>query len=219
MLAAHDAVLLDMDGTLVDTEPIHCAVHQEILRGFGIHLGDDRIYENCGKGDEGFYREIFAEYGIPGGDPEAIAREILDRLAAHYRREPVPLRPGASTFLDGCARRGIPVVVVTSTDGWLADTALRSAGVADRLPDRVCHEDTEAHKPDPAPYLLACRRLGIAPARGLAIEDSPNGLRSAKAAGASAVAVGSVIPRARQLAEKPDGWVARLDDLLGPEGT
>ena len=187
------ALLLDLDGTLVDTEPIHCEVHRELLGEHGIHLSQAEIYTNIGAGDLAFYGELMQRHGIDG-DPAAWCAEKDRRMLARYRRGGLQSQPGVPTLLELAVDLAIPCCVVTSSRREMADLALAGAGLDQRLPTRVCWDDTDEHKPLPAPYLAGLARLDLDSAAGVvAIEDSAPGVTAAHRAGCRVVAVSHLV--------------------------
>lgn len=208
------ALLLDMDGTLVDSEPVHFRAHQRFLATQGIAVSEADLLGNIGKGDEVFFSDLARLAGI-ACDPAAwvVAKTAL--LHDLYRSEGLPLRPGVQELLAQAFASGVPCMVVTNSGRETARIALEAAGLDRRLPMRVCWEDTVAHKPDPAPYRLAASRLGLAPAMCQAIEDSPSGVRAAVAAGCRTLAVAGLVP-AETL--RRVGAHAVVSSLLGWEG-
>jgi HAD superfamily hydrolase (TIGR01509 family) len=113
---------------------------------------------------------------------------MLERAAAGR----VIVRPGARELLAEVAAAGIAHALVTSSQRAFAAAVLASTGL--RFPVVVTGDDVTAHKPDPQPYLLAARLLGVDPGRCVALEDSPNGVASAAAAGCLVIAVPSLLP-------------------------
>src|SRR4051812_23868031 len=210
------ALLLDLDGTLVDTEPRHFVAHERFLAGQGMPVTRADVVGNVGKGDHRFYVELAARAGRTI-DAEAWVEAKTDLLLELYRREGVALQPGVDRLLDHAWREGIACCVVTSATRRVARATLAAAGLADRLPNRVCWDDTPAHKPDPAPYLLAASRLEVPPSSCVAIEDSISGVASAAAAGCVVIGFAGLIP-AESL--RGAGAVATVIDLgeLLPEG-
>jgi HAD superfamily hydrolase (TIGR01509 family) len=104
----------------------------------------------------------------------------------------VPIRPGARELLAEVVAAGLPHALVTSSEREFMDAVLARTGLSfDAL---VCAEDVSVTKPDPEPYLLAAKLLGADPARCVALEDSPNGVASAEAAGYRVIAVPSLVP-------------------------
>jgi HAD superfamily hydrolase (TIGR01509 family) len=207
------ALLIDMDGTLLDTEPLHFEAHRRFLATVGIVPTEAELVGNIGKGDVTFYQDYMVRYGKTGDAVawvEAKTRTLMDL----YRTQGVPIRPGAHELLDHAAIEGIACVVVTSSERALAAVALAVCGLAARLPVRICREDTQRHKPDPAPYLLAASRLSMPSESCLGIEDSGSGVAAAHAAGCTVVGVRGHIPEAELRRRGAVTIVDRLDELV-----
>jgi HAD superfamily hydrolase (TIGR01509 family) len=120
-----------------------------------------------------------------------VERWMLDGMLSLAEAGRVTVLPGARELLAEVAAAGLPYALVTSSQRALADAVL--AGTGFRFPVTVCGEDVPATKPDPAPYLLAAKLLDVEPGRCAALEDSPNGVASATAAGCLVVAVPSFV--------------------------
>lgn len=207
------AFLLDLDGTLLDTEPLHFQAHRRFLGSQGIEPTQDDLVGNIGKGDVEFYSELMRRHGKQG-DPVAWVAGKTDTLIGIYREQGVRINPGGSELLARAFAEGIACVVVTSSERALARAALEAAGLAGRLQMRVCREDTVRHKPHPEPYLLACVRLGIPPQRCQAVEDSPSGVAAARTAGCPVVAMSGHVADELLLRAGAQRMIARLDELL-----
>lgn len=206
------ALLLDLDGTLVDSEPRHFAAHTRFLASVGITVTHDQVVGNVGKGDGVFYRELMASTGVTG-DPADWVERKTELLMDMYRAEGLALRPGVHGLLDRAAAQGVFAYVVTSAEHRLALLSLAVTGLLPRLPARVCHEDVLKHKPAPDPYLLAASRLGVPPERCLVIEDSPSGIRAGKAAGCTVIGYPGVLSPEVLLAAGADRLVTHLDQV------
>ena len=206
------ALLLDLDGTLVDSEPCHFAAHFRFLSTVGIPVTQADVEGNVGKGDRVFYRSLMAQYGIVGDADAWVARKT-DMLLDIYREQGLHLRPGVVGLLERAAARGLYGYVVTSAERRVAAMSLTVTGLAQRLSARVCHEDVTHHKPDPEPYLLAATRLSVPPARCLVIEDSPSGVRAGKAAGCTVIGFAGVISASELSAAGADQVVTHLDQV------
>jgi HAD superfamily hydrolase (TIGR01509 family) len=185
------AVLWDMDGTLVDTEPYWIEAEHEIVAEHGGVWTEEHAHALVGNP-----LIVSAEYIRAHGGvdlpPEEIVDRLLERVVAAVRRR-VPWRPGARELLDELTGDGVPCALVTMSWTPLADAIL------DRLPagtfEVVVTGDEVRHgKPHPEPYLTAAELLGVRPEDCLAIEDSPTGVASAAAAGVPVVAVPAVVP-------------------------
>lgn len=185
------AVLWDMDGTLVDTEPYWIAAEYRLVESFGGSWSDEHAHAIIGKPllvSASYLRE---HGGVPM-TPEQIVDRLLAAVIADTRRQ-VVWRPGTLALLAEMKAAGLPTAMVTMSYRNLAATVaeLLPPGSFDTL---VCGDDVRNGKPDPEPYLLAAARLGVPPSECLAIEDSPSGIASAEAAGCLVVAVPNQVP-------------------------
>ncbi|MFJ5532094.1 HAD-IA family hydrolase [Streptomyces sp. NPDC093261] len=183
------AVLFDMDGTLVDTERLWWEAVERIAAGLGRALDADDQPEVLGRPVEHTADWLASLTGAPAAGISAeLHREFADRV-----RDGVEPRPGALALLDALARDGIPTALVTASPRAVADTVLEALG-AERFAVSVTADDTERTKPAPDPYLAACRALVVDPVACVAVEDTPTGVASAEAAGCAVLAVPSLAP-------------------------
>ena len=184
------AVLWDMDGTIVDTEPYWIAAEFDIVESHGGTWSHDHARALVGADllDAGRY---IREHGGVERSPHDIVEMLLDRTVESVRRE-VPWRPGARELLAATRDRGVPCALVTMSWRRFANEVVGAlpSGSFDEV---VVGDDVERGKPHPDPYLLAAERLGLRPETCLAIEDSPTGVRSALAAGCTVLAVPHVV--------------------------
>lgn len=210
------AVLCDLDGTLIDSEPLHCEAHRRFLATQGIVITEAEILGNIGKSDRAFYRALMERFGKSADDRsiEAWMAAKTQVLIGIYREGALKLMPGVREFLDHAATEGVPCMVVTSSHRELADVALEVTGLATRLPARICHDDTPLRKPHPDPYLLAAARLGVPAARCLVIEDSVFGITAGVKTGACTVAVRGYTPEADALAAGAHRLISSLAELI-----
>ncbi|MFZ5871280.1 MAG: HAD family hydrolase [Actinomycetota bacterium] len=186
-----DAVLWDMDGTLVDTEPYWIEAEYALVAEHGGTWSDEHAHALVGNP-----LLTSAWYIREHGGVDLPDVEIVERLLAHVVErvnEHVPWQPGARELLADLAAHGVPSALVTMS--W---TSL-AAAVTGRLPAGtfaavVTGDQVTRGKPHPEPYLEAAARLGVDVRRCVAIEDSVTGLRSAEAAGAVTVGVPHLVP-------------------------
>jgi HAD superfamily hydrolase (TIGR01509 family) len=185
------AVLWDMDGTLVDTEPYWITAEYELVGEHGGTWSDEHAHALVGN-DLLVSAEYIARHGGVDLPPTEIVERLLDRVVAQARRE-VPWRPGARELLAELVERGVPCALVTMSWARLA-RAIVDVLPAGTFAAVVTGDEVRHGKPHPEPYLTAARRLGADPAACVAIEDSPTGVASATAAGVPTVAVPVVVP-------------------------
>ncbi|WP_171109239.1 HAD-IA family hydrolase [Streptomyces sp. Z423-1] len=180
------AVLFDMDGTLVDTERLWWEAVEHVA---GRPLTDADQPEVLGRPVEHTAAWLADATGRPVTDLSA----ALHRQFAERVRTGIVPRPGALDLLDALARDGVPTALVTASPRDVAGTVLDVLG-ADRFAVAITADDTTAGKPAPEPYLAACHALGAEPAACVAVEDTHTGVTSAEAAGCAVLAVPSLAP-------------------------
>lgn len=198
-LSPHEApaaVLWDMDGTVIDSEPLWLDAELSMLARYGIELTAETRDRLIGSGLRRAAL-VFQELGVPLGIDEIIA-EWEAGVIAGLRAAGPQWRPGAVELLESLAAAGIPSALVTMAVRSIADA------VVGLLPDGLFHgivagDEVAREKPDPDPYLRGAALLGVPIERCLAIEDSPTGLASARASGAVAIGV----PNLLDLGEAP----------------
>ncbi|MFE9094486.1 HAD-IA family hydrolase [Streptomyces sp. NPDC007264] len=183
------AVLFDMDGTLVDTERLWWEAVERVAAGLGRPLAEHDQPQVLGRAVEDTADWLADVTGAPAA---GVAADLHREFAGRVRGGIVP-RPGALDLLDALARDGIPAALVTASPRSVADTVLDALG-AGRFAVSVTADDTVHTKPAPDPYLAACRALGADPAGCVAVEDTPTGVASAEAAGCAVLAVPSLVP-------------------------
>lgn len=185
------AVLWDMDGTLVDTEPYWMRAEHELVAAHGGVWTDDLAHQLVGKALKVSARTIIDSTGIDLTVMQVVTH-LLDRVIEQVE-EQIPWRPGAPELLAELGAHGVDNVLVTMSWRNLAEA------VVGNLPDEsfgalVTGDEVANGKPHPEPYLLAAATLGVDPGECVAIEDSPTGVRSATAAGVPTIAVPHIVP-------------------------
>ncbi|MFE1310259.1 HAD-IA family hydrolase [Streptomyces sp. NPDC058755] len=181
------AVLFDMDGTLVDTERLWWEAVEQVA---GRALSEADQPEVLGRAVE--HTAAWLAAGATGRTEADLAAELHREFADRVRTGIVP-RPGALDLLDALAAAGVPTALVTASPRAVADVVLDALG-AGRFAVSVTADDTARTKPAPDPYLAACRALGVDPAACVAVEDTETGVSSAEAAGCAVLAVPSLAP-------------------------
>jgi HAD superfamily hydrolase (TIGR01509 family) len=181
-----DAVVFDLDGVLMDSEQRWNAAKEELVRERGGRWRDDAPVTMMGMSSTEWAAYLRDELGVPM-DAEAISADVVARMERGYRQE-LPLLPGARRAVRELAARW-PLGLASSSNREIIDLVLDVAGFAGDFAVAISSEEVARGKPAPDVYLQAARRLGVDPARCVAIEDSSNGLRAAHAAGMAVIAV------------------------------
>ncbi len=183
--------MFDMDGLLVDTEPLWFKVESEIMARLGGSWDRADQGRLIGGSLVKSVDYMLARATIPAA-PATVASWMVDGMVALLTQGDTQLMPGARELLDEVASAGIPCALVTSSERPVMDAVIGRLGVG--FGATVCAADVSAAKPDPGPYLLATKLLGASPHRCVVLEDSPNGVAAAEAAGCAVVAVPSLVP-------------------------
>jgi mannitol-1-/sugar-/sorbitol-6-/2-deoxyglucose-6-phosphatase len=188
---AAEAVVLDMDGLLIDTEPVWRAAQSAVFAGLGVVLSEADLIDSTGQPVEELIpiwrrRAPAGDGACPLTDAE-IADRITDRVIAHVEAVGQPM-PGVTAAIALFERCGLRLAIASSSSLRLIDAVCDRLGLA-RIAVRCSARDEVRGKPAPDVYLTAARRLGVAAGSCLALEDSPNGIASARSAGMRCVAV------------------------------
>jgi pyrophosphatase PpaX len=204
-------VLFDLDGTLIDSGPIILASMQHAVRTvLGREIPPDELGVTVG--GQGIVAQM-----------RAIDEQHADELLDVYKKHNDGLHETLEAFdelvavLPALKAEGRKLGIVTAKRRMTVALALdRFPALASEFDVVVAHEDTERHKPDPDPVLLAVEKLGGTPSEAVYVGDSPFDIGAAKAAGVYAVAVGwgGIHPDERLLAEEPDAFVHSPEELL-----
>ena len=208
---AFQAVVLDLDGVLIEGEEVWDEVRQGLVRERGGRWTPQAHVAMMGMSSHEWSRYMAEELGVPM-EPRAISDETVALVVARYTQE-LPLVDGAGEVVRTLAGRW-PLALASSANRPIIDLVLDRSGLAGCFRATVSSEEVTRGKPAPDVYLEAAARLGVAPAACVAVEDSGNGLRAAAAAGMRVVAVPNRrFPPAPELVEAADLVVADLREL------
>jgi HAD superfamily hydrolase (TIGR01509 family) len=181
------AVVLDLDGTLVDTESAWLAAEAELAAEAGHRFGPADVAACRGGSIETVTTYLIGLLGVPTSRHQEVATDLAVRVAAHQPVPPVPM-PGALELVRALAGR-VPLGIVTNSGRAELERVLDGIGLAEQFPVTVSADDVEWPKPHPDGYLQAFAALGADPRRCVVIEDSATGAEAARAAGALLVTV------------------------------
>jgi len=185
------AVMFDMDGLLVDSEPLWFEVESSVMARLGGQWSEADQQALVGGSLARSLDYLLARASRPASR-ETVAGWMVDGMVELLNRRPAPVLPGAVELLTEVAEAGVPYGLVTSSERPVMEAVLQHLHVT--FPVTGCGDDVSQSKPDPEPYLLAAAKLGADPRRCVALEDSPNGVAAAEAAGCLLIAVPSLVP-------------------------
>lgn len=181
-----DAVVFDLDGVIVDSEQVWDDVRERYTHESGGTYTATATRDMMGMSSPEWSRYMAEALGVPG-TPEEINAAVVERMLERYGEQP-PLLPGAVDAVRLIAARW-PVAIASSSNPELIERVVTRAGLEQSIRIVVSSQQVARGKPAPDVYLEAARRLDVEPARCAAVEDSENGIRSAKAAGMRVLAI------------------------------
>lgn len=213
-MSAVEAVIFDMDGLLIDSEPFWQDAEMEVFAGVGVTLERQDCLRTMGMRSDAVVEYWLARrpWDADRHPAAAVESRILDRVIELVRACGVP-RPGVRRALDWAA--GLPArrAVASSSPMRVITATLETLAIADDFEVVHSAEHEERGKPDPAVYLTTARRLGVAPGSCLALEDSLAGMRSARSAGMRCVMVPDASLRGRDELAEADAVLESLEQI------
>ncbi|HET9015817.1 MAG TPA: HAD family phosphatase [Thermomicrobiaceae bacterium] len=206
------AIVFDLDGLLVDSEPVQIAAWEAFLAGHGRELGPTLVADMFGLRIRDSARLVVERLALDLAVDEVIAR----RDALFFASLPGGLRamPGATALVAELTRRGIPLALATSGHRRYVDVALDAIGLSGAFAVEITGDMVARGKPDPDIYLAAAQGLGIASEDCVALEDAPLGVASAKAAAMRCLAIPNAMTRDLPGLDVADAVLGSLGDVL-----
>jgi HAD superfamily hydrolase (TIGR01509 family) len=180
-------LIFDMDGVLIDSEPLHLCAYQELLQGFGITFTEADNYPFIGRTDLELAQHLIALHKLPVQPLQLIEKKeaVLARL---FGTKLMPM-PGLMMVLERAGQICLPTAVASSATLPTIQLVIKTLDIARYFQTLTSGDEVEHGKPAPDVYLLAAERIGVSPKNCLVIEDSLNGVLAAKAAGMQCIAI------------------------------
>lgn len=188
----YKAVIFDMDGVIFDSERLVLEAWQKIAAKYGIK-GMEEVLPRCLGVNAQATREIFREYYGQDFPYDEYKKEASALFHSRYGNGKLPLKPGVKELLSYLKENGYLVGLASSTRQAIVEREIRDAGLMPYFDNLVCGDMLKRSKPEPDIYLKACENLDVEPRMAVAVEDSYNGIRSAKRAGMVPVMVPDMV--------------------------
>lgn len=195
------AVIFDMDGVLIDSEPVHREIEKKLFDKLGIVVPEALHLSYMGASNEFMYSDLKLKFGLSEKIGELIEMDDLFRCDYLMNRKGIQLVEGVSVLLQAIKSAGLKLAVATSSSPGIVKILLSKCEIASIFDAIVTTKEAGASKPSPDVYLLAAKKIGVRPSDCIVFEDSPNGLLAAKNAGMYCVVVQSDGVPVRMLAK------------------
>lgn len=174
-------VIFDMDGVLIDSENYHFEIERQALSHFGVDLTHAVADKFMGTRFEDYFKALIEIFNLPVTVADLLG--VHGELAEKYYSEIFVLNPYVKETLENLRAQKVQIGLATGSHKRFASASLKNLGIMDYFEQAVFAEDVLNGKPNPEPFLTAAKKLGVHPEKILAVEDTPNGFKSAKGAG------------------------------------
>jgi len=183
-----EAIIFDMDGTLVDTEPFNTEIEKRLFRLNKVEISEEAHQKYLGIASDAMWLEITEQHQLQIPVSELIEQNHKESYRYLSEVEQIPIMTGLIDLLKKLQARKYPMAVASSSTPEIIDLILKKTNLKKYFQVILSAEEAGKSKPEPDVFLLAAEKLGINPANCLVVEDSPNGIKAAKAAGMLCVA-------------------------------
>jgi beta-phosphoglucomutase family hydrolase len=182
------AVIFDMDGVLIDSEPFHLVVNEKIFANLGINLSEEEYHSFIGTTHKDMWGTIKKRYNLPQSVPELVNMQVSGNIDHIKNEEIEPIKiKGVTDLLSKIARANIKIGIASSSPTEVIELVINKLGISDYFSAIVGGEEIKKGKPSPDIFLKAAKRLNSKPSDCIVIEDSKNGVLAAKTAGMKCV--------------------------------
>ncbi len=208
-----EAVIFDMDGVLIDSEPFHLVVNEKIFANLGINLSEDEYHSFIGTTHKDMWSTIKKRYNLPQSVPELVNMQVSGNIDYIKNEEIEPIKiKGVTDLLSKIARENIKTGIASSSPTEVIELVINKLGISNYFSAIVGGEEIKKGKPSPDIFLKAAKRLNSKPSGCIVIEDSKNGVLAAKAAGMKCIGFNNPNSGNQNL-EKADLIIDNYDSL------
>jgi beta-phosphoglucomutase family hydrolase len=176
------AVIFDLDGVILDSEPLHFEADRLAMRDYGMEIPDEVLVSYVGVSGRDMWADLIASFGIPDTLEGILARQKAHKLKLLAETKLTAIA-GIPELLDTLLQAGAAIGLASSSPRYFIQSIIENLGIASYFQAVASGEEVARSKPSPDVFLLAAERLGVDPADCIVIEDSAHGVRAAKAAG------------------------------------
>jgi beta-phosphoglucomutase family hydrolase len=182
------AIIFDMDGVLVDSEPFHIEIEKQQFLLNQISISDEEHSQYMGVASDVMWKEIAEHHSFNVSVEDLTEQFKVQSIQYFSELDEIPVMPGLIDLLEKLSRKNFPMAVASSSYPEIIKIILEKTGLLKYFKVIVSSQEAGKSKPEPDVFLLAARKLGVLPQNCLVIEDSANGIKAAQAAGMSCVA-------------------------------
>jgi beta-phosphoglucomutase family hydrolase len=185
------AIIFDMDGVLIDSEPIHLKATNRILKKFGVELKGEENLAYQGMNELDYWKELVKKFSLPS-EPEKLAAEKNFEMWKILKSSKLKLFPHVKRFLKRMKNLGLKLAVASSSPRNQINFMLEKTGILDFFDVIISGDSLKRGKPHPDIFLITAEKLGLEPEECVVIEDSRNGIMAGKSAGMIVIAMGAL---------------------------
>ena len=195
------AIIVDMDGLMIDSERVTFECYQEILKGMNLTMDEEFYKTLLGKPLKGIYQRFYDVYGndFPIED---VIKDVHALMAKRFETEGVPIKTGLKSLLEYLKENNYKTIVATSSNRDRVDTILSQAQITDYFDDSICGDEVTKGKPNPEVFLKSCQKLGVNVDEAIVLEDSEAGIQASYDAGIKVICIPDMKYPEKQYEEK-----------------
>ncbi|MBN2121670.1 HAD family phosphatase [Candidatus Micrarchaeota archaeon] len=206
------ATIFDMDGVLIDSQPLHFMAEKETASHFGHPIGEEELKQYLGWREEEFWKELIRRYSLPATFEEM--REFDRGIVEGYLQEAAKPDESLAKILLKLRGRGMKLAVASSSWKRAIGIVLGGLGIREYFDAVVCGAEVERGKPEPDIFMLAAKKMGVGARDCAVVEDAPSGIRAANTAGMLSIALMGKVNAGLDFSEA-DEVISSLDELPG----